>query len=475
MIKKRKPRHFRITVLLLCVFVLQCSDYRGEKDDKKIKLTLEINNPISGFIEVSDSENIVYVSTVDSEELTTIEFEPVSRFATYTIAYNNQFLRVFAREGSQIEIKSEADDFVESAVLNDKRYSYIDYIKKKSNVVNSFWRNPPMIYSLPISEYRKQIDSINTVYQNLFQDYKSTNESDWVAVEAITLKYNYLESFMIYPIYFKLNTGEEAKLGLEFLNYEKEIEFNDPFLLASEKYKVFLLDYLRIKAKERIKVDERLETSSDFKLLLEAQLLLIEELIKDSEIKTFFIFKSIADHIKRFGGEDIVNTYNGFLKNNNVKHNYKAKMIDLFESSKLLMTGKPAPDFELEDLEGKRHKFKDLIAKSMYIDVWATWCIPCLKEAEPFEELSKQFKNIQFISISMDTDKDSWKEKVKQHNSNAIQHFNAVGAFESDFSKMYKIQALPRFILIDETGNIVNANALKPSSKRISNLLRRLN
>ena len=467
---------FWYLILLLVLFLNgHCSSGTAVKDKEKISLSVKITNPVSGFIEISDSENIVYVSTMDSKETTTVEFDPISEFATYTIEYNDESLNVFAREGADIAIKSDANNFVKNVKLNDKKYSYVDYKEKKSNIANSFWQNPPKIYALPISDYKTRIDSLNNVYQELFQEYQSTTKSDWIAVEAATLKYNYLESFMIYPIYFKLNTGKDANLGSDFYDYEKEIEFNNPLLLASEKYKTFLLDYFRIKAREKMKVETRLETSSDFKFLLEEQLALMDEWIENSEVKTFFVFKSIADHIKRFGGEDIANIYKGFLKNKEVKDIYKAKITDLFESSKLLMTGKPAPDFELESLDGDKVQFRDLIGKSMYIDIWATWCIPCLKEAGPFEELSTQFENIQFISISMDTDKDSWIKKVKKTDSNTVKHFNAVGAFESDFSKIYKVQALPRFILIDKTGNIVDANALKPSSKRISNLLRRLN
>lgn len=470
---KAKRSLWYLGLLSLLFLSTYCSVDNDENDT--IKLLLKIANPVSGFIEVSDSEKIVYVSTVDSDELIKIEFEPISEVATYTLEYNDQSLKVFARKGASIKIEIDANNFSSSAKIDDKKYSYLDYKKKKSNMIISFWKNPPKIYSLPMPEYKKQIDSINNEYQNLFQKYESTVDDEWVKAEATTLKYNYLESFMIYPIYYKLNTGEEADLGTDFLDYEKEIEFNNPLLLASQKYKVFLLDYFRIKARENIKVKGRLETSSDFKLLLEEQLNLIGKLITNKEVQSFFIFKSIADHIKRFGGEDITSTYNTFLNNNNIEDIFKVKITDLYESSKLLMRGKSAPDFELETIDGIKEQFRDLIGKSMYIDVWATWCIPCLKEAQPFEDLSKQFENIQFISISMDTDKARWIKKVKKYNSKTVKHFNAVGAFESDFSKKYKIQALPRFILIDKSGNIVNSNALKPSSKRIPSLLKRLN
>lgn len=49
--------------------------------------------------------------------------------------------------------------------------------------------------------------------------------------------------------------------------------------------------------------------------------------------------------------------------------------------------GKLAPDFELSDFDGRRHKLSDFRGKPVYVNFWATWCGPCLTELPDVQEL----------------------------------------------------------------------------------------
>ena len=72
------------------------------------------------------------------------------------------------------------------------------------------------------------------------------------------------------------------------------------------------------------------------------------------------------------------------------------------------LTGKPSPDFELEDHKGGTKSLKDFKGKYVYIDVWATWCGPCLGQIPSLQKLEEKYKDkkIAFISISIDTPED---------------------------------------------------------------------
>ena len=51
----------------------------------------------------------------------------------------------------------------------------------------------------------------------------------------------------------------------------------------------------------------------------------------------------------------------------------------------------PAPDWQLNDLDGKTVKFSDFRGKVVILDFWATWCAPCRVEIPNFVELQKQY------------------------------------------------------------------------------------
>ena len=67
----------------------------------------------------------------------------------------------------------------------------------------------------------------------------------------------------------------------------------------------------------------------------------------------------------------------------------------------------------------------------------------------------------------------AWKTMVAEKNLSGVQLFTGSG-WKADFIQAYKIDGIPRFILIDAKGNIVDPDAPRPSSSRITELLEEL-
>lgn len=168
--------------------------------------------------------------------------------------------------------------------------------------------------------------------------------------------------------------------------------------------------------------------------------------------------------------ETFVSSYKATLEQNmKGLENYYA------ESQKVKkMNGKASPDFDYENHKGGKTKLEDLKGKLVYIDVWATWCGPCRAEIPHLKELEKKYhgKNIAFVSISVDAlkDHDKWQKFVTDKELGGIQLF-ADNSWQSEFVTGYQITGIPRFILIGKQGEIINADAPRPSSTDIHNLL----
>ena len=138
------------------------------------------------------------------------------------------------------------------------------------------------------------------------------------------------------------------------------------------------------------------------------------------------------------------------------------------------MEGIVSPSFDYENHKGGKTKLEDLRGKYVYIDVWATWCGPCLAEIPHLKKVEEKYhgKNIEFVSISVDTEKDyeKWKKMVVSKELGGIQLF-ADKNWTSDFIKAYGINAIPRFILIGPDGKVIKADAARPSSASLTELL----
>lgn len=137
---------------------------------------------------------------------------------------------------------------------------------------------------------------------------------------------------------------------------------------------------------------------------------------------------------------------------------------------KMPKAGEPAVDFTYPDMEGNEVSLSSLQESLVYVDVWATWCGPCLGEIPSLKELEEHYhgKNITFLSVSVDTDKEAWMKMVEEDELGGIQLW-ADGW--SQITKDYAIFGIPRFMLISKEGNIISSDAPRPSSPDIRQLL----
>lgn len=130
------------------------------------------------------------------------------------------------------------------------------------------------------------------------------------------------------------------------------------------------------------------------------------------------------------------------------------------DRSSKLMEGRPAPDIELKDINGKPVKLSDYKGKVLYVDFWATWCGPCRAETPFFNALSAKYPDIQFIAISIDEKEDLWANTVKQGDTGNVVELLST---DPDLRTKWDVAGIPRFLLIDKDFNIIKAVAPRPS------------
>ena len=204
------------------------------------------------------------------------------------------------------------------------------------------------------------------------------------------------------------------------------------------------------------------------------------------EIKT--AFNNLKEDFESLKSDysSIESTY--FIEDDEGFDKMKKGYLEYFEGKYALkkeFSGKPSPAFtNYENFKGGTSSLKDFRGKYVYIDVWATWCGPCKVEIPYLKKLEEKFhdKNIEFISISVDDARRSgtmekaykaWRTMVKDKNLTGTQLITGNG-WDVDFIKDYKINGIPRFILIDPQGNILDPDAPRPSNPELTEIFENL-
>lgn len=145
--------------------------------------------------------------------------------------------------------------------------------------------------------------------------------------------------------------------------------------------------------------------------------------------------------------------------------------MQIFEKRAILKEpGGESIDFAYPDMNGKVHHLKDFRGKVVLVDVWATWCKPCLAEQPALEALEKSFegKDVVFLSASIDTEKDKWKNMVETKKLSGLHLYTNN---EGSLIKDYEVTEIPRFILFDKDGKMVSFDAIRPSDPKLKELI----
>lgn len=138
--------------------------------------------------------------------------------------------------------------------------------------------------------------------------------------------------------------------------------------------------------------------------------------------------------------------------------------------------GAIAPDFTYPDTKGNMVSLSDFKGKVVVIDVWATWCAPCIEQVPFLIKLEKELhkeKDLIFLSISVDKNKDKqkWLNMIKDKNMGGVHIItDGFGKVTND----YKIEGIPRFMIINKDGTIYNSNAPRPSDPAMKDMLIKL-
>ncbi|MFC3416907.1 TlpA family protein disulfide reductase [Algoriphagus hitonicola] len=131
-------------------------------------------------------------------------------------------------------------------------------------------------------------------------------------------------------------------------------------------------------------------------------------------------------------------------------------------------------DILVKSLEEERINFENILAqkrgKVVYVDLWAAWCVPCIKSFPYSRSLQEDYKNkgIEILYLSVDENHKFWDKVVeKYHIDFPARSFIAMNLAESKFLKELKVDFIPRFLLFDSEGKLIHPNAPKPESQEI--------
>lgn len=154
---------------------------------------------------------------------------------------------------------------------------------------------------------------------------------------------------------------------------------------------------------------------------------------------------------------------------------YYNELLKRYNKILKLSTDQKAPELIVENIENQQKELLSIYAgKTIYLDFWATWCGPCIKELPALTKLKANYKDnkdVVFLKISIDQDLEKWKAFEEKKDAANKESFVLSPTTRNSAMDNYALHAVPRYIIIGKEGNILNTNAPVPSSANIKQVL----
>ncbi len=384
----------------------------------------------------------------------------------YSLSIGREFTPMYLSKGDSINVLIDAMKFDESVMYSGTGAAENNYLAQKTRDNQSVMANSVEFYSLDESSYKAKVDDIKKTNQTALEALEEADK-DFLVTEKQNLVYDQyamLQSYEQSHAYYAKKQGFEV--SSEFFPEElKSMTYDDAKAYRnSQSYKQMAF---------KATMDDMFETIGD-----DISSITTEDLGAIKEIKIPALKTDVISYLGGFlvspGNENMEDIYNLFVSNTN-DEDVKKSLTETYEKNKNLVKGMPSPKFvNYENHKGGTTSLDDLKGKYVYIDVWATWCGPCKREIPFLKEVEGKFhnENIEFVSTSIDraADHDKWVAMVNDMELGGTQIF-ADNDWQSKFIQDYAINSIPRFLLIDPQGNIVNADAPRPSDPKLTAML----
>lgn len=433
-------------MLRFVVLFLSLISFTLQAQTKTIYITGNVVNPTSETVTLNNlDDRPISKATIDKGSFK-IKAKITRGF--YLLRHGSEVTDIYLDINDKLAVSFDGEQYQTSIQFTGTGAKRNNYLANKNRLDNTARKDIAAFYEGTPETFFKKHNALQTQIKALQK--KETLEPFFLEDETIALNYEHLFTIYNYPRMQEFYFGKKVTLDASYYTDLANVDYDNEVLFNTQPYYRYLVSS---KWKNDIqKADDQAAMQAIFN---EVQTIPI----KIELLQSFYYSMSTYPEKAK--------DYFAMIRSNTTSEGFinaaKEKLIAINKTAK----GKPAPSFSYEGIDGKTYSLSDFKGDYVFIDVWATWCAPCIQQIPAIKELEETFKdkNITFVSISVDRENayNKWKDVVKKKELGGVQLY-ADNSFESDFIEAFGITSIPRFIIIDPDGNIVNANAKKPST-----------
>ncbi|HET6556492.1 MAG TPA: TlpA disulfide reductase family protein [Prolixibacteraceae bacterium] len=241
-------------------------------------------------------------------------------------------------------------------------------------------------------------------------------------------------------------------------------------ITGSESHDIFktYLDEVEKMNKELVKIQEKYQSAMasgnsdeakkaeiDYNAFMENNKVFTKNFVKEhntSTVAAYITLVQLSSQIESAEMDSIVNKFPQEI----AQSEYVIRLKEIADGMRKTAVGVMAPDFTMNDPEGKPIQLSSLRGKVVMIDFWAAWCGPCRRENPNVVKLYQQYhdKGFEILGVSLDQKKEDWVEAIQQDQLSWL-HVSDLQHWQSSAARLYAVSSIPQTFLLDKEGKII--------------------
>lgn len=424
-----------------------------------VALTVSVNSPVAADV-VAVCHSDIHTLKLDESGTAVLNLSGIDA-AYLTLYHGRQYIKLYVEGGDDASLTFDGGNMAGSFVIEGGKSAAAKYLNNVKLIPL-----PDEDYALPFDEYRTRLAGKEADAVKLLEAMDLSGEGSFKKVEAARIKYAYGSALLMYPVgHMIMSADPDFKPEQSYYDFIASYVVEDELFAALDEYREFVSEAMHV-----LDADNRELTDIYPKTV--AQMRYAADHLKNPQVKAVIMHHIATRYVDNFGVKDIdelKNLYYTYVTDPAMSAAFEAK----FERWDLSRPGRMSPGFRAVDIEGKTWTLNDFRGKYVYIDMWATWCAPCRQEMPHLKRLEAQFKDAQivFLGLSVDSDKAKWEKMASSGDLTGTQLYLGT---QSSFQEAYRIEGIPRFILLDKNGVIISNDMSRPSEPKTAETLNSL-
>ncbi len=470
-------------LLPLVIFLFSCNQDQSSKKEVKISGKIESPPADSIWIRFYDPLNqlTAYSAALDSNGNFEMSF-PLDEPSGATFSDGNETSSMFFEPGDDLFVSLNTEAFDESISYEGKgscanNYLAAYYLKFEDREAgfNQFEK-------LKDSDNRDVMRYMDSLYHAQVMDYEAylaENQcsevfKDWLVNRVLFNKANLYTNYLYGKKRMANYQMDSLDLPPEFLQeYKSFIDLADTGMPSRTMYnfmRIYFVDLTHMNADRYEKGESR--DSVDILLIKENYPQRLGEIqMTNKFLSQFKNFRTqyyednkemISDYITNKGLLDVLDQ-----KLDEINKTYAS---DVQEGTRVVDLNMPR--YDETTFAGLIDNYKGRV---IYLDFWASWCSPCKAEM-PFSHKLKEkldTDEVAFVYLSTDKDSTSWINMIKMLKMEGDQ-YRLSPEVRKESNDIFNVRFIPRYIVYDKDGVVVDSAAPRPSDPKTYELLKGL-